>query len=267
MENLEKLHDLTLKIKSIIYSLDFKENDVRKAYFENLFTIVNEFYTGKVFFRIALEIKNGTIKFDQDIYPLRKHILRIYEIADHPILANQYHNELNKRLFTDTFTNFENTISLCFQDIITDSELQDIVIDLNSKIIKLTKNLPDEDKEQLILELKKNAFIPISRKFRYLSKLKDSRYPGDVKSNLLFIEFCSKLRNCLSHSAGYYSGKDFNYEFENINFIFKRNAFLNMEGFNDYVFIKINEKLSNIINNLNACMEDIAFIQYPDDGF
>jgi hypothetical protein len=267
MENLNKLYDLTLKIKSIIHTIEFKENDVRKAYFENLYSIINEFYSGKIFFKIAQEIKNGNIKFDQNIISLRQHILRIYEIADHPLLANAYHNDLNRKLFTDTFTNFETTISFCFEDIISDKELIEITKDLNFKIIRLTNSLPDEVKEQLLIELKKNTFIPLSRKFRYLSKLKDNCYPSDVKSDLAFIEFCSKLRNCISHSSGYYKGKDFEYEFENIKFIFKNDAFLEMEGTNDYVFLKINERLSNIMNDLSKCLIHIDFIQYPNDGF
>ncbi|CAI2768167.1 hypothetical protein [Flavobacterium collinsii] len=267
MENLNKLYDLTLKIKSIIHKSHFKKNDARLAYFENLYSIINEFYAGKVFFRIAQEIKNGSIKFDQSIAPLQPHILRVYEIADHPLLANGYHNDLNRRLFIDTFTNFETTISFCFEEIISDDEMGKIVVDLNSRIIKITKDLPDENKDLLLNELKKNTFIPLSRKFRYLSKLKTNCYPADIKSDLAFIEFCSKLRNCVSHSAGYYKGNDFQYEFENVMFIFKNDAFLDMQGLNEFVFLKINERLSNIINNLNACLEHIGFIQYPDDGF
>jgi len=41
MENLNKLYELTLKIKSIIHASGFKENDVHKAYFENLYSIIN----------------------------------------------------------------------------------------------------------------------------------------------------------------------------------------------------------------------------------
>jgi|GEM_PF-2537937 len=267
MENLNKLHDLTLKIKSIIHSIEFKENDVRKAYFENLYSIINEFYHGKIFFKISQEIKNGTIKFDSSIIALQPHVTRIYEIADHQLLSGAYHNELNRKLFVDTFTNFETTISFCFEDIIPDADLLEMVQDLNLKIIRLCKNLPDDEKELLLAELKKNTFIPLSRKFRYLSKLKENCYPADAKSDLGFIDFCSKLRNCVSHSAGYYKGRDFEYEFEHVKFIFKNGEFLEMTGENDYVFLKINERLSNIMYNLTTCLKHIDFIKYPDDGF
>lgn len=267
MENINKLHDLTLKIKSIIYSLELKENDVRKAYFENLYSIVNEFYHGKVFFKISQEIKNGTIKFDSNIIQLQPHIGRIYEIADHNLLSNAYHNELNRKLFVDSFTNFETTISLCFEDIIDESSLNNIIKDLNRKLIQICKDLSDEAKESLLIELHKNAFIPLSRKFRFLSKLKENCYLSDNKKDLEFIEFCSNLRNCVSHSAGYYKGKDFEYEFENVKFIFKNETFLEMNGENDYVFLKINERLTNIIYALNNCLKEIEFIKYPDDGF
>ena len=267
MENLNKLYDLTLKIKSIIRTSPFKKDDVRLAYFENLYSIINEFYTGKVFFKVAQYIKNGNIKFDQAISSFKQHVMRIYEIADHPLLANGYHNDLNRRLFIDSFTNFETTISLCFEGIISDQELSGIIAEMNSKILRITKDLPQENKEQLLAELKKNTFIPLSRKFRYLSRLKADCYPSDMKSDLEFIGFCSTLRNCVSHSAGYYKGNDFQYEFEDVKFIFKNEEFLDMQGVNDFVFLKINERLSNIINDLGACTQHIDFIQYPDDGF
>lgn len=267
MENLNKLHDLTLKIKSIIGTIDFKENDVRKAYFENLYSIINEFYHGKIFFKISQEIKNGTIKFDQSIVELHPHVTKIYEIADHELLSAAYQNELNRKLFVDTFTNFETTLSFCFEDIIPDADLEILVKDLNFKIIRIGKKLPDEEKELLLAELKRSTFIPLSRKFRYLSKLTKDCYTSDAKSDLEFIEFCSKLRNCISHSAGYYKGKDFEYEFDRIKFIFKDGEFLEMTGENDYVFLKINERLSNIMYALYNCLKHIDFIKYPDDGF
>ena len=102
---------------------------------------------------------------------------------------------------------------------------------------------------------------------KFLSKFQDDCYLFDCKADLEFIEFCSKLRNCVSHSAGFYKGKDFVYEFENIQFIFKNETFLEMIGENDYVFLKINERLTNIIYALNNCMKNIDFIKYPDDGF
>jgi hypothetical protein len=267
MENLNKLHDLTLKIKSIIYNLTFKENDVRKAYFENLYSIVNEFYHGKIFFKISQEIKNGTIKFDSSIITLEPHVSRIYEVVEHKLLSDAYHNELNRKLFVDSFTNFETTISLCFDDIVDESGMNKIIEDLNSNLIKICKDLSEETKKALITELKKNPFIPLFRKFRYIYKLNDNSYSFDYKADLEFIKFCSNLRNCVSHSAGYYKGKDFEYEFENIKFIFKNEEFLEMIGENDYVFLKINERLTNIMYALNNCMKNIDFIKYPDDGF
>ncbi|MBN9285596.1 MULTISPECIES: hypothetical protein [unclassified Flavobacterium] len=267
MKNLNKLHEVTLKIKSIIYNINLKENDVRKAYFENLYSIINEFYHGKIFYKVCQEIKNGTIKFDPSVIELKPHITRIYEIADHKLLSDAYHNELNRKLFVDSFTNFETTVSFCFEEIIDDINLNKIIKGLNNKVIRICNDLPDEKKETLLGELQKNTFIPLSRKFRFLSKYKDTCYSSDPKQDLEFIEFCSKLRNCISHSAGYYKGKDFEYEFENIKFIFKNDTFLEMVGENDYVFLKINEKLTNIIYALMNCLKEIDFIKYPDDGF
>lgn len=267
MENLDKLQNLTLKIKNIIHGLKLKENDVRKVYFENLYSIINDFYHGKIFFRISEEIKKGTIKFDSSIINLEPHVFRIYEVAGQKTLSNAYHNELNRKLFVDSFTNFETTVSLCFENLIEEEKLNEIIKDFNKKLIRLCKELSEESKQALLIELRKITFIPLTRKLRFLSKLHDDCYSFDYKADIIFIEFCSKLRNCISHSAGYYVGNNFEYEFENIQFIFKNETFLEIKGENDYVFLKINERLTNIIIALNNCMKNIEFIKYPNDGY
>ncbi|UMY65660.1 MULTISPECIES: hypothetical protein [unclassified Flavobacterium] len=267
MSNIDKLHDLTLNIKEIIHELQLPRNDVRKAYFENLYSIVSEFYHGKIFFRISEEIKNRRIKFDSTIIELKPHIDRIYEIADHNLLANSYHNELNRKLFVDSFTNFETTLSHCFEEIVSQESLDEIVKAINFTILKICGNLSEFEKSNLLNELHKTTFIPLSRKFKFLSKLQTECYPFDRKADLKFIEFCSKLRNCVSHSAGYYKGRDYEYEFEGVKFIFKDDKFLEMKGENNYIFLKINEKLTNIVYGLLRCLKDVRFIKYPDDGF
>jgi hypothetical protein len=266
MENLNKLYNLTLRIKADIYDSGFKKNDVRKAYFENLYSIVKEFYRGKIFFKVCQEIKEGTLRFDSE-NDFTPHLLRIYEIAVHNEFSNAYHNDINRKLFVDSFTNFETTISLCFEDIADSESLNLIIKNLNSKILRISDKLSDEAKELLLAELIKTTFIPLSRKFRFLSKLQENCYPADFKEDLEFVEFCSRLRNCVSHSAGYYKGKDYEYEIGNIKFIFKEGAFLEMTGENNYVFLEITERLTNIIHALTTCLKEIDFIKYPDDGF
>lgn len=266
MSIIEDLKQFVDSLKNKIKSLHFKENDVRKAYFENLYSVVNEFYIGKVFFEISKEISKGNIKFTPEIYHLKSHILRIYEIADHPLLSNSYHNELNRKVFSDTFTNFESTIDLCFTQIINDEDLNKILEEINSKVFKIC-NESDEQKQKLLEHFRKSTFIPLIRKFKYLAKYRTDCFGETYNEDINFVEFNTKLRNCILHSAGFYKGKDYEYEFAGVKFIFKNEEFLEMKGENDLIFIEINKKFNEIIERIFNCLSDIEFIQYPDDGF
>lgn len=266
MTNIDRLRNIVELIKQKIESTSYKENDVRKAYYENLYSILNEFYIGKVFFELSSQIKEGNIKFTPEIYHLKNHILRIYEIADHPLLSDSYHNDLNRKIFADSFTNFESTIDLCVDSLIEEKQRNRIIEEINSKILKLFPNDSD-NKDVFFQHLKKITYIPLLRKFKYLAKYKENCYGENYHSDIEFIEFSAKLRNCVSHSGGYYKGNNYEYEFEGVKFIFKNGEFLEMQGNNEFVFVKLNERLTNIIDRLFNCLKDINFIKYPDDGF
>lgn len=166
-----------------------------------------------------------------------------------------------------TFTNFEMTINLCFEEVISEMEKDEMCYDLNRKVLKLVQSLSTEEFDRLIIELRKSTFIPLHRKFRFLAKRIDHCYTGEYKIDIEFIEFCTKLRNSFSHSGGLYFGKDSTYTFKDVEFIFKHNKFLVMEGENPNIILQINEKMTDIMSRLFNCLRNIEFIRYPDDGF
>lgn len=129
----------------------------------------------------------------------------------------------------------------------------------------MTKN--QSHSEEILELLIKSTFIPLIRKFKFLAKFKTSCYGENYVDDVKFIEFCAKLRNCVLHSGGFYKGKDFEYEFENIRFIFNDNEFLEMKGENNYVFLKLNERITNITLRVFECIKEVKNLKYPDDGF
>lgn len=266
--NINDLLILTEKIKELIYNLKIKENDTRKAYFENLYSIINEFYKGQLFLQISKEIGLGNIEITKESSHLALHIKTIQQFTTHDILSQAYQNELNRKLFLDSFTNFETSINLCFDELVQEEEKNNIIKDLNRKILKICSNLDSNKFTELESELYKNTFIPLSRKFRYLANRIPNCFSNDkYKNDIKFLEFCSKLRNSFSHSLGLYFGKDFNYNFEGIDFIFINKEFLVMEGNNSNIILQINEKITDIFYRLLNCLIDINYIKYPDDGF
>ncbi|MCT3763275.1 hypothetical protein ACNFU2_01165 [Chryseobacterium sp. PTM-20240506] len=265
--SLDELLLLTEKIKKTIYDLKLKDNDVRKAYFENLYAIVYDYYKGKVFFEISKQIGKGNVRFAKEIYVLNSHIKRVYEIADHQLLSQAYQNDINRKLLLESFTNFEVTLNLCFEKVISLSEKNKILDDLNKKILRICKYLEAEKYNELLSELRKSSFIPLSRKFRFVANRIKNSYSGNYKEDVIFIEFCSKLRNIFSHSNGLYLGKDFEHSFQNVKFSFVNNQFLVMDGNNSAIILQINEKFTDIMYRLLNCFNDIDYIEYPDDGF
>jgi len=67
VKNIDRLKEIVDYSKTYIYQLPYKDNDVRRAYCENLYSILNQFYLGKVYFEISSQIKEDKIKFDSDI--------------------------------------------------------------------------------------------------------------------------------------------------------------------------------------------------------
>ncbi|MGE8512807.1 MAG: hypothetical protein ACN6N7_08915 [Chryseobacterium culicis] len=259
--NLDELLHLTEKIKNTIYTLKFKENDARKAYFEVLYSIINEYYKGRAFYEICKYYNEVKVDF------VHSHLKIISQNFEHNILAEAYNNELNRKMLLDTFTNFETTINLCFEEVISEIEKNEMCDDLNRKLLKLAKSLSTEEYDSLIIELRKSTFIPLHRKFRFLAKRIDHCYTGEYKNDIEFLEFCTKLRNSFSHSGGLYFGKDSTYIFKDVEFIFKHKEFLVMEGENPNIILQINEKMTDIMFRLFNCLRNIEFIRYPDDGF
>ncbi|WP_185247683.1 hypothetical protein [Chryseobacterium bernardetii] len=264
---LNELLLLTEKLKQTIYNLEFEENDARKAYFENLYSVVYDYYKGKVFFEISKQIVDGNISFHKEIFYLNPHIKRVFEIADHNLLSQAYQNDLNRKLLLESFTNFESAINLCFEEVITEEERNKIIDDLNKKIIRICKELPPSSLTELLVELRKSTFIPLRRKFSYVAKRILNCYSGNYKEDINFIDFCSKLRNSFSHAGGLYFGNNFEYTFKDVKFIFQDNQFLIMEGENSNIILQINEKLTDIFYRLLNCLNDTKYINYPDDGF
>ena len=120
--NLDELLLLTERIKNTIYDLKLKDNDVRKAYFENFYVVVYDYYKGRVFFEISKQIGKGNVRFTKEIHALDSHIKRVYEIADHQLLSQAFHNDLNRKLLLESFTNFDVTLNLCFEKVISLSD-------------------------------------------------------------------------------------------------------------------------------------------------
>ena len=166
--------------------------------------------------------------------------------------------------FLGSWTAFEACVSHIFSQITSKDDRLDIIEDMNLKIFNIIKKLDDSEIDNA-RNYFENSFIPVSRKFRFLRKLKAKDYSPDFSADLEFVNFCSQLRNCLIHKNGTYSGKGFKYIFHEESFEFVHGETLHQRGTNAMVFWEMAERFIEIFSSLTPCLEKFAALEYPED--
>jgi hypothetical protein len=264
---LDDLLELTQNIKQEIASLSWHEDDVRHSFFGLYYSSISDYYIGKVSFQLAEYLGSGDVMFTSSVYSFNPHAKRLYEIQDHPLLRAGYHNDLNRYVVFGVWTSFEFSVSLIFDYLVTEHEYETIVKQLNAKLIKVISKLEERSKTLVFEVLKKSSFVPLMRKFDFISKRLDGCYGESRKDDRKFVEFVSKLRNCMIHSNGFYKGGEFTYNFAGTDFEFRNKEMFNQRGTNQFVYFEIALKLKEIFVNITKCTKDIEFVEYPEDGF
>ncbi|MFD2543761.1 hypothetical protein ACFSSB_15650 [Lacinutrix gracilariae] len=265
--NLDKLLEYTENLKEEIAEIKLHSDDVRHSFFGLFYTNIYDYYIGKASYRLAEFIGNGDVKFTERVYPFNIHAQRLFEIQDFDLLSVGYHGNLNRNIIFGVWTSFELSISLIFEHLATENDLEIIIKKLNSKVIKAIANLEEQEKNIIMDNLKKSSFIPLLRKFNFLVKRKTNCYSGDLKEDREFLNFAVKLRNCMIHSNGIYHGNEYYYKFgeEEFRFVDKQ-MFMQKGPNNKDVYLDIAIRLKGIFKNLMNCVSEIDYLEYPDDG-
>lgn len=260
---LNYLLEQTEKLKSKIKNLDLNEEDVRHGFYGLMYSITYDYYIGRVTFELSRQIGSGKVFFSKDIYDLEQHINRLQEIYKIDLLRHDFNSTLNRNLILGSWTSFETCVSLIFNHYTTETDIEGIIKDLNSKLVKAITNLEDEFQTTIIDILKTSSFIPLSRKINFLIKNGDEEYGSTLKDDRKFIEFFSTMRNSLVHSNGIYFGKKRDYFFYDTHFVFENGKVLFQQGINQNVTWDMSFRLIEIFDNLVKGMSNIEFIEYP----
>jgi len=263
---LDELLQLTDDCKEEIAELPWHDDDVRHSFFGFYYSTIYDYYIGKSVFRLAQLIGEGNVLFKGEIYDFKAHAKRLYEIQDHPLLATGYHNDLNRNIALGTWTSFEHSISLIFEYLVTDFEYDAIIKTINAKLVKAISSLEESYIAAIFEILKKSSFVPLIRRFNFIIERNKNQYIGDLRADREFIEFVSRLRNCMVHANGYYHGNYFRYEFNETVFEFKDKAIFSQTGQNLNIYLEMCIKLKEIFKNMCACISEVENIPYPEDG-
>lgn len=263
---LDNLLEFTKINKKEIEKLNFDKQDVRHSFFSLFYSSINYYYIGNVSYRITEFIGEGDIKFSERVLPFKNHADRLYEIPKEQELSDNYYRNLNRNIIYSVWTSFELSVNIIYRNLVTEKDEKKAIENMLSKTFRTLKNLNSDKKIAIYSEIKKLIFIPLLRKFNYLVNKKLGCYNGNLRDDRKFLEFVNKLRNCLIHSNGFYHGNDFDYTFGIVTFKFKNNEqFKEIRHYKD-VYLDITIRLKNIFSNLLNCINDIEFIEYPDDG-
>jgi hypothetical protein len=265
--NLDNLLEYTESIKQEIAEIKLRSDDVRHSFFDLFYTNIYDYYIGKVSYRLAEFIGKGDVKFTERVYPFNIHAQRLFEIQNLDLLSVGYQGNLNRNIIFGVWTSFELTISLLFEHLATENDLEIIIKQHNSKVIKAIVSLEEKEKSIIMDNLKKSSFIPLVRKFNFLVKRNPNCYSGDLKEDREFLNFAVKLRNCMIHANGIYHGNEYYYKFgeEEFRFIDKQ-MFMQRGSNNKDVYLDIAIRLKEIFKNLMNCVSEIDYLEYPDDG-
>lgn len=225
MDDLDSLLAYTDDIKSEINNLPFHEDDVRKIYLSFYYDLVYNLYIGKSMYMLSSYILNGKIIFSSESKDFDKHAPRLIKVTRFDTLTRSYYNNLNRRFFTDCFSNFEVCITIFCNALVNEEEGSNLLSHSFNEVMKILKStsIDEETERKLSKLLIKNhlTHVPFVRKLDFLFKLCKKNYSGLIQDDREFLNFISKFRNTI-HANWVYFGTDYEYFFNNgAHFIFE----------------------------------------------
>lgn len=262
---LDKLLQITEDIKEEVDNLPWHEDDIRSSFFALLYSGLYDYYIGQVSYEISYQIGEGKVRFTQDIIDLKPHIGRLNEIAKLDILSYGFKASLNRSIIYSSWTSFEMSLTLIFNQIITEKNFEVLIKNINNKLLQKITNLDNATSSEIFETLKKSSFIPPWRKFNEIIKLKPKYYNGNVQDDIKFIDLITTTRNCMIHANGLHLSENKTFDFNGVQFVFEKGKIFKQIGNNDFVSFEMALELKRIFKSLCNCIKHIKKIKYPED--
>jgi hypothetical protein len=258
---IEEIYNFTENIKLEINNSTWQKNDVRLNFYKLYYTTIYDFYIGNVYHQLAEYINEGKVFFSPEILHFENHLNLLREIPTNAILKNSFSGNLNRNVFIGTWSSFELSVSQIFENITTDSDLENIIKDMNKKLLNSINDNEENDSDLILELLKKSSFIPINRKFEFIVKKNKAKYTKDLKNDYCFLELVTNLRNCLLHSNGLYHGrKNLRFEFAATTFTFEKGKPFKQIGNNPNLYFDIANKIKEVFTSISITTAEIEFI-------
>ena len=263
LSDLDFLLSKTEDQKDYIRSLDYDKSDIRHSFYGLFYSITYDYYLGHISLNMASLISEKKVFFDEKTTGYSVHYARLREIQTIEELYYGFIGSLNRNLILSTWTTFELSISDIFDAIIDRETKTKIILDLNSKIVKATSDLNQDNKQIVLDHLVRYSFVPIVRKFRAV--VNKDKYDRDYKSDVKLLEFLSSYRNCMLHSNGIYNGKNFTYEYNEATFSFENGKMFREINSYPYVYWDLAYELKAIFTSLHNSLDYKGVIEYKSE--
>lgn len=225
MSHLDYIYQKLNDLKENVHNLPYPIEDLRSAYFQYSWDILNNYYWSFCAIHMTRMINQGHVAFDEEATKgFEHHISRLNEITQHSVLFQSARNNATRTLLTDSWSNFEFCITIICDFVLDEEIKKELFEEQSEKVKKVLKNKPLDEGEIKKLDklLVKNhlTHVSVNRKIDKLFNIVGDNYQGDKKEDKDFFSFLGRYRNCL-HSNYIFHGNDFTYSYKGTHFIFK----------------------------------------------
>lgn len=212
------------KILSTLEKMPYENGDVRYDFIARQLGITNCFYSGYFLLVLNGYIETGSLIFKDSGIENRTGLFLNKEAFD------SYIKNLHRRYFLDTFSNFENCISI-FLDNIIDEETHNKLLKARTKEIieKLKiKELPIKEEISEILSRKLDTKhitqITFDAKMNYLLNKLANKFDKNVVTEIKqFLKFIQTFRNTHHNNFMFYGTEKYEYYFYTTHCLFEPN--------------------------------------------
>ncbi len=193
----------------------FGSNDIRSSFIDGYFEILKNYYF-------------GYFQFDEiDTLNIYQEIYQDYNIVQddlEPHIQNQKQGH-NINLIVNCWSNFELFITLFCYSVLPENQVTEL-LELDYRKIKkiISEYSTKPGTESKLKKLIKNHLSHVSNNRKYGKILKlISSYPEerDKSFDIEFLDFFSRLRNCMHSNFIYYGAKDKEFRFQGERFRFE----------------------------------------------
>lgn len=248
--------------------LPFHPNDMRTVYHQLTFDILNNYYLHACFQELSRNA--GLLQLPDTIEKtFDLHWKRIVQLGEADLLQHSFRSSNNRRIVLDTWSAFEFAISELCLYMLTQEEIDNLLLDqylqLKEKTKKLTVEAALDDKMKQVLRKRHLSHVPITRKCDAIFKKAKDTYNHDIAFDKDFLLFFGRLRNCI-HSNFIYHGSDTKYEFQGVEFVFEDNKTLchNPVEFDSSYFYRMAAALGDVFTRITFAIRHDEIIPYPD---